>query len=473
MEDKRMATDKDESRSRPIPLRFTEMHNRLSEGVRDLIQLYYILEENEEQKRYKEYQEYQEHKEAFLEKYNEYTDKDALFKKYKEFKEKEAFLEKDREYSGYKEYQEAFLPVVKDLLKRVTGEDFEFNDKANTFVKGNQQISISRRQIKSFVHRMEELLRSTKQGAIFHFSPKKWIDRIETSIEEEPQITSVDDRRRRNIGPVNDIIVDPIISKLEGLIDKNAIKSQRKQLRQSIEESIRKSGTAKANPKSFKISSLHRRFYRVKALTEFGRQLLNTHPSENVVNVIPSINFDGWTTFTQIARSVLVSYHLVFGSFERIKICKQCNKLLFEKRAGRKDFCSDDCERKFKQASPIYKCWNRQTAWIRRVAGKVGSQVRKLGSRYDDTLTEYAPKQIYVSIDRDCQGCATCAIGEKCPTLKKKNEKIFSVQEELPAIEKEFSDRRIKRKDVVDKLKGLLTGTEDIAKRLRSLKIKK
>ena len=432
-------------------IRRTPFHKKLTEGLRDLIRLYYLFKNNE-----------------------------------------------------------PYIPVMKDFLKRITGEEFEHSYREtinlsrevgdgvsnNDFFMGvTYSIDFHDKEKQMFVECMDLLEKSIKNREVYHFWPINWIYRGEA-----------------DVSPV-EYLYYPNASMPETLIDRAFIENIRKQQRQLKEYSI--------GGKKVTIHCKPYRAYKVWPITMFAWALLSKESdfippdikakraiavvddliqrtTEDLLPLpgffdsarrmvptpilkdsweIPSISFEGWHNFFEIARSLLVNYHLVFGNFEYIKVCEWCKKLLIEERKGRGRFCNNNyCERIFKQASPIYKCWNRQTAWIRRVTGKVGSQVRKLGSRYDDTLTKYAPKQIYVSIDRDCQGCATCAIGEKCPTLKKKNKKILSVQEELPAIQKDFSDRRMKKKDVAAKLKGLLIGTEDtnmIAKRLGSLKIKK
>jgi len=384
-----------------------------------------------------------------------------------------------------------FIPLMKNFLKGISEEDFQYkgeaessmkkllikfrNPKGDYFISKRHIIHFNDSQQSEFLYIMDLLRESIKERTVYHFSPVKWINKTETFIEDaDHEIHPTDTSDEVTEGGFN---VNRSIP--QGLI----IETLRKHQPQIQGYSLigKRWKRVESSKKGVKIISVPHRVYEVRPRTEFGHRLLWTeftiHHLEHPISdhdplhdrgrnyyEVPSIKSYGMSYFLRIARSLLVDYHIELGNFERIKVCEydQCNKLFVEERAGRARFCSKDCQRKFKQASPKYRCWNRQTAWIRRLGGEVGSRVRKLGSRYDDdTLTAYKPKRKSISIDHDCEGCATCPIGKKCPTLKKKNEKLLSVQQELPAIEKESSGRRIKRKDVIAKLKGLLIGTED------------
>ncbi len=45
-------------------------------------------------------------------------------------------------------------------------------------------------------------------------------------------------------------------------------------------------------------------------------------------------------SFRSAVKYILVKYQFLFGSFERIKICKQCEKLFVEKKLGAREYCS-------------------------------------------------------------------------------------------------------------------------------------
>lgn len=91
--------------------------------------------------------------------------------------------------------------------------------------------------------------------------------------------------------------------------------------------------------------------FTIEPLLEFGRYLLLLEPQEELFYQIPSINFLSWTSLISLIRAVLVSFHLSFGSFERLKLCKKCQKMFFEKRKGAREFCSNSCRVMFNAAT--------------------------------------------------------------------------------------------------------------------------
>ena len=188
----------------------------------------------------------------------------------------------------------------------------------------------------------------------------------------------------------------------------------------------------------------------------FRDRLLVTQGDPEFYFEIPSISFDMWHNFFEIVQSLLVNYHIVFGNFEYVKVCEweKCQKLFIEKRKGRGRFCSKECQRKFKQASPKYKCMNRQNTWIRREIPKIVEEVDRLRFKHED-IRPYNPSSVHVS-EGVCEKCGTCMKSGKCADLIKNNKKVLSIQKGLPVMQKEFSTPLIKEKEVVDKLNRLL-----------------
>ncbi len=125
---------------------------------------------------------------------------------------------------------------------------------------------------------------------------------------------------------------------------------------------------------------------------------------------------DRWKSFIQIARSVLINFHLSFGSYERIKKCIECGKLLFEKKKASGLYCSVKCKTDYnnKLVGPDKRrCKERQNIWIRRM-----SQNRNIRSDKIRYHTVYKER---------CKGCTINPKpkGGECPVLKKNNDTLF------------------------------------------------
>ena len=455
------------------PLRRTPMHEKLTEAVRDLIRLYYLFGENK-----------------------------------------------------------PFVPVMKDLLKRITGDDFEhrappeFLARELAMAKENYFINKSKERVmhfdedqkSTFVYLMDIFHKAIKELTVYHFSAVKWVYGVETSIENaeiEANPTDTPDDAAEGSRVTKSIP--------EKLIYKQAIQALENQEPEKLAYSLKGEGwkQVEGSIKGVKVISIPHRVYKVRPDTRFGRQLLEAEMTlrmgrlkqmeraatelgriadllerkgnnkeeidrgsikvkdlslktpldelsldrdVNYGEVLP-INFYGMTYFIQVARSLLVNYHILFGNFEYIKACEweECQKLFVEERKGRKRFCSDDCERRFKQASPIYKCWNRHTAWIRREVDKIKKEVDALGFALK-AHQAYKPQPEYVSMDVQCKSCLRYMDTGECTALKDKNKKVLSIQKGLPDIQKglldiqkESSKSQIQRKELANKLKHLLS----------------
>jgi hypothetical protein len=114
--------------------------------------------------------------------------------------------------------------------------------------------------------------------------------------------------------------------------------------------------------------------------------------------------------FMEAVQYLLVKYEYLLGSFERVKVCKQCRKLFVEKKLGAGQYCSDTCRKThYDSMQPEEKrlCRERQNAWI----------------RYRG-LFHYWPRVFNIQKD-DCLNCQNIAESGKCPILIKKNERNF------------------------------------------------
>jgi hypothetical protein len=114
--------------------------------------------------------------------------------------------------------------------------------------------------------------------------------------------------------------------------------------------------------------------------------------------------------FIHVIKYLLVKYQYLFGSFERIKICKQCEKLFIEKQLGAGMYCGGTCrKRHYDSLQPKEKrlCRERQNWWIR---------YRHLFHRW--------PRGFTLQKD-DCLNCPGTVESGRCPLLIKKNKRIF------------------------------------------------
>jgi hypothetical protein len=115
-------------------------------------------------------------------------------------------------------------------------------------------------------------------------------------------------------------------------------------------------------------------------------------------------------SLTKTVKYLLVKYQFLFGSFERVKICKQCSKFFFEKKLGAKEYCNGTCRKKHHDSlCPREKrlCLGRQNAWI----------------KYRE-VNDFWSKVFNVQKD-DCLYCTNYVKGGKCPVLIKKNKRNF------------------------------------------------
>lgn len=109
---------------------------------------------------------------------------------------------------------------------------------------------------------------------------------------------------------------------------------------------------------------------------------------------------------SEATKFLLVKYGFLFGSFDRIKICKNCGKLFFEKKKGAGTFCGDGCRlhRHIELEDPKkHSCRNRQNRW--------------LGRRF--STPDYVGKD-------ECESCSEWKTQSgSCPILTKKNENLL------------------------------------------------
>jgi hypothetical protein len=119
-------------------------------------------------------------------------------------------------------------------------------------------------------------------------------------------------------------------------------------------------------------------------------------PSEVVSSIVSSPGYlKEKTDFIDVIKYILVKYVSLFGSFNRIKVCKNCGKLFLEKKYGHGIFCNTLCRVNFHIESEdknIFRCRARQNRWAER------------------NLTR--PYNVQKG---DCRGCINHPVAEKIP----------------------------------------------------------
>lgn len=75
------------------------------------------------------------------------------------------------------------------------------------------------------------------------------------------------------------------------------------------------------------------------------------------------------TDFFDVIKYILVKYVSLFGSFERIRVCKNCGKLFYRKKYGYGIFCNNRCRVNYDvglEPKDIFNCRARQNRWLER-----------------------------------------------------------------------------------------------------------
>jgi hypothetical protein len=348
------------------PFRFTKIHRRLSEGVKQLIDLNNLEEQNDDLT-------------AFILKVKDLL-KLVTGERY-EYDEKEAkfttFLQSDDHFLTEDEFFDRQFVDIQD------GDDILVEQEWIPLKSAahESEITFDAKQVLTFRNIMSSLRHTIVQGITTHFFPQTWIDIIKTNVEPAARIEGVTISQK--------------------FINKEAGRAVRQQWYQKGEifPIINNPKIWKAKKPRFEISSAPSRIYEVGyfSSSDFGKLLFDSESIVPYVQTssprksdailyergrfaqIPAIPSRKWKTFIEIVRSLLVLYYLEFGSFERIKICgyQPCSKLFLEEKSGEKHFCSSLCRVKDNQSKidpEKFHCQKRQNAWIDNRLNKVGGK---------------------------------------------------------------------------------------------------
>ncbi|HOS46661.1 MAG TPA: hypothetical protein PLQ69_09310 [Paludibacter sp.] len=160
--------------------------------------------------------------------------------------------------------------------------------------------------------------------------------------------------------------------------------------------------------------------YEVEVVSAFGRKIVDYEAMLRRYNTvlvgIPYVHAPGYDKqikFYEFLNGAFFGFHVAFGSFNRIKLCKYepCKRLFVEKRLGSREYCSNICRKKHHDSTqdPLKRlCREKQNAWIR----------NKLSPVFHAKLQRNIP-EYHVFMD-DCKSCAEPVKGGLCKKLEDK-----------------------------------------------------
>ena len=219
--------------------------------------------------------------------------------------------------------------------------------------------SISIKQIRLVVSMMNRLNETIKNGSLYHLELVGVADDLKT------KLTTVD-HKKDNENNLADEKSGQELSSLHRDVMKEGIALMNRTIKKTIPKDYdhkHEEGVL------YNADVSHLRKYRVHPFTEFGNFLLSSKNEDAIKRISPYVS-PNVKTIQRLSRYILIYYHLAFGGFDRIKICKynECQKLFFEKKKGVHDFCSDKCriyDNRAKDSKEKRRCKDRQNAWAR------------------------------------------------------------------------------------------------------------
>jgi len=320
--------------------RFTHEQLLLSDGLKKLIELYYLLKTDDGGKW---------DSESVANILTQFFK--AVFGQCRYDYNSDTFCIYSGEYIEVGDQQLSFF-------KRNSSIPLEFDGKRMFVCNSQQFLKISENELRSFLDIMDSLYEVIKKRKFIHFSFGDISNYIDTSITKENK--SPNDKN----APYSIFTGKANWADIRKQIDKTIVGAVKNQ----------KNNTMVVN--NIKIFSSISQLVQVNTHSEFAKKILYIEPKEEPPTTIPSLGFQSWDSFIRIIRSLLVYYHRAFGDYKRIKLCKFCKKLFFEKKKGSRVFCSNDCIKKHSDTSEPrekFKCRNRQNEWYRRSVSNVGT----------------------------------------------------------------------------------------------------
>lgn len=240
---------------------------------------------------------------------------------------------------------------IKELFSNIFGTecDCEFDiNKRKVRIKTSGKIShkytINIQQMRKFASMMKDLCDEISKQQFHHLELAGLFDMVQTEVKATQKNVT-----KQKITLINNTIT----------------KSIPKDYKSDYEEDNHKNIYVK-----------YHRKYRVRPFTGLGNALLLIDETKKIKK-IEHYTSEKIKSFSRLSRYILIYYHLVFNSFDRIKLCnlKDCQKMYFEKYKGRGTlFCSGKCRKKNNDSQwpeEKKKCHDNQNQWI---SGKITKQ---------------------------------------------------------------------------------------------------
>lgn len=243
--------------------------------------------------------------------------------------------------------------LLKDIVTSLAG-NFNYDDAQGFFYRGQYKIRADDEDLHRFMGIMSELQKATLNGETSHFILEGVKNDLTTSLA--PLNPGSVKGKSKGKAPKAGQPETPPWSVPTSYLDRLA------------QVALKKGERVTEVRNHVEVTAVNYRLFHVRALTDFGSLLLRQEPQEDPSYAIPSVNFQSWISFVQMVRALLVNFHFSFGGFHRIKSCRQCGKLTFEKKGRSKFYCSKECTKKHSDASQpetMRLCRERQNTWIR------------------------------------------------------------------------------------------------------------
>lgn len=162
----------------------------------------------------------------------------------------------------------------------------------------------------------------------------------------------------------------------------------------------------------------------IYSLSKFGPDIKNddTHIGE-IQSPPPSKE----TSFCDVIRYIIAKYYVLFGSFDRIKVClnDKCKKLMVEKKLGARQCCNKKCRMEYnknRQSKEVRLCRERQNNWMR-------NKRNREDIKNNDNDKMPVP---YLVQKNDCDTCAKPVKSGQCKRLKELNSKSLKILSHYP-----------------------------------------
>jgi len=234
-----------------------------------------------------------------------------------------------------------------------------------------------------------------------------WLHRVEDDIQTS--LPDLESYFEISVRSTKEIGVKSILEKLQKEINKGAISSLSNQIKYL------------KNYNGFKISSECYRILYVEPISpNYGLKILRSGKYEEPFTKIYPIWFKTWDSFIDVVKSIIVNFQFAFGGFHRLKVCKNCQKLTFEKKENSKESCGKKCRTKHSKESENrenFLCRNRQNAWI-------NNKKIMMDKKHYDKVKKI--KNVGLVQKNQCKDCIDIKTNGSCLILKEKNTNFFN-----------------------------------------------